>query len=116
MPRESDIKPKLLLLFDDLKENEKIKVAIDNIFSRYEFLLDSFKDFFNQKYEQDVKYALAVNRQYYDTVQFETKKYHDILENNHASLKEAIKSNDDKLIKIQNNSDELKIESQNYHR
>ncbi len=112
MPRESDIKPKLLLLFDDLKENEKIKVAIDNIFSRYEFLLDSFKDFFNQKYEQDVKYALAVNRQYYDTVQFETKKYRDILENNHASLKEAIKSNDDKLIKIQNNSDEIKIESQ----
>lgn len=111
MSKEKDIEERLILLFDDIKDTDNIKVAIGNIFSSYISLLDSFKESFNRKYEDDVKYALRVNKNYYETVQTETEKYKKILDNNTSSLKDAIKSNDDKLIKIQNKNDELKAEA-----
>lgn len=112
MLKEKDVELSLISLFEDLKNIEDIKIAISNIFSDYQTLINNFEGYFDKKSEQDVKRALEINRDYYDKVLSKNEKYKNIVDNNLSSLKDAIKSNDDKLIKIENHNDELKIQSE----
>lgn len=112
MLKEKDVELSLISLFEDLKNIEDIKIAISNIFSDYQTLINNFEGYFDKKSEQDVKRALEINWDYYDKVLSKNEKYKNIVDNNLSSLKDAIKSNDDKLIKIENHNDELKIQSE----
>ena len=112
MSRGKAIEINLMSLFDDLNNVKDVKLAIRSLFSDYQKLITSFENYFEEKCKVDVKDALDVNRKYYDVVLSKNDKYDRIVENNLSSLRDAIRSNDDKLIKIEYNSDELKFESE----
>jgi len=112
LPTGKNIESNLISLFDDIRNVKDIKIAIRNLFSDYQKLIANVEEYFESLYKIDVKSALEINRKYYNSVLSLKEKYESIVENNLSSLRDAIRLNDDKLIKIENHSDELKFESE----
>ena len=105
MPTGKNIESNLISLFDDIRNVKDIKIAIRNLFSDYQKLIANVEEYFESLYKIDVKSALEINRKYYNSVLSLKEKYESIVENNLSSLRDAIRLNDDKLIKIENHSD-----------
>lgn len=100
MKRQADIEVSLRLLFEELDNIDDITAAISRLFSNYRPLIEDFANRFSEIQIQNANYTLAVNRKYYDEVLNEKSLYEDIIEKNQLSLKDAMKSNDEKLARI----------------